>query len=283
MSLTSYRAALLRDGCRHFTQLFTNVKPQKTFLEFFIPDCYILFAMKKKFRSVWKKSWRNFFGAAPIQWLLAFFMFFGIYLVYFTSKKDIRGEELFREYNRKPAIFVFWHGRSMMLSPIVRKCGVRGYALSSRHKDGRMMAKLQRLFGLKAIYGSTGRDGAVSALRQGVRRLNEGYVLALSPDGPKGPLMRLNDGALYYSRMTGAPIIPVCFSCSRPWFQKRWDRYLIATPFSKIICSVGQPIVISKENFDGARETLEKMMIKQLQDMDAEFGLPKIKPGAVKK
>ncbi|MFA7188044.1 MAG: hypothetical protein WC137_01035, partial [Alphaproteobacteria bacterium] len=77
-------------------------------------------------------------------------MFFGIYLVYFTSKKDIRGEATFREYRRKPAIFVFWHGRSMMLSPIVRKHGIRGFALSSRHKDGRMMAKLQRLFGLKA-------------------------------------------------------------------------------------------------------------------------------------
>lgn len=254
----------------------------KTILEIYICYCYILLIMKKV-RSIWKKFWRRFFSAAPVQWLLAFFMFFGIYLVYFTSRKQIRGKKIFHEYNRKPAIFVFWHGRSMMLSPIVRKCGVRGYALSSRHKDGRMMAKLQRLFGLKAIYGSTGRDGAVSALRQGVRRLNEGYVLALSPDGPKGPLMRLNDGALYYARMTGAPIIPVCYSCSRPWFQKRWDRYLIATPFSKIVCNVGKPIFITKDNFDFARQDLENFMIKQLQDTDAEFGLPAIQPGAIKK
>jgi len=237
----------------------------------------------KKIRSFWKKFWRNVFSAAPVQWFLAFFMFFGIYLVYFTSKKDIRGENVFRQYRRKPAIFVFWHGRSMMLSPIVRKHGIRGYALSSRHKDGRLMAKLQRLFGLKAIYGSTGRDGAVSALRQGVRCLNDGYVLALSPDGPKGPLMRLNDGALYYARMTGAPIIPVCYSCSRPWFQHRWDRYLIAEPFSKIICNVGQPIFITKENFDSARQDLETFMIKQLQDTDAEFGLSPIQPGVIKK
>ena len=237
----------------------------------------------RKFRDVWKKFWRKFFAAPPVQWILAGLMFFGIYLVYFTSRKDIRGKEIFREYRRKPAIFVFWHGRSMMLSPIVRKYGIRGFALSSRHKDGRMMAKLQRLFGLRAIYGSTGRDGAVSALRQGVRRLNEGYILALSPDGPKGPLMRLNDGALYYARMTGAPIIPVCFSCSRPWFQKRWDRYLIAKPCSKIICNVGKPVFITKANFDKAEAHLENFMIKQLQDTDAEFGLPKLQPGAVKK
>ena len=237
----------------------------------------------KQFRKIWKKFWRKFLAAPPVQWILAGLMFFGIYLVYFTSKKDIRGEATFREYRRKPAIFVFWHGRSMMLSPIVRKFGIRGFALSSRHKDGRMMAKLQRLFGLKAIFGSTGRDGAVSALREGVRRLNEGNVLALSPDGPKGPLMRLNDGALYYARMTGAPIIPVCFSCSRPWFQSRWDRYLIAKPFSKIICNVGKPIYITKENFNSVRESLEKFMIKQLQDTDAEFGLSPIQPGVIKK
>ncbi|MCL1891987.1 MAG: lysophospholipid acyltransferase family protein [Alphaproteobacteria bacterium] len=236
----------------------------------------------KKFKDVWKRFWKKAFGAAPVQWVLASVMFLGIYLVYFTSRKKINGEQVFLEHRKKPAIFVFWHGRSMMLSPIVRRYGFRGFALSSRHKDGRLMAKLQRLFGLRAIFGSTGRDGAVSALRQGVRRLNEGYILALSPDGPKGPLMRLNDGALYFARMTGAPIIPVCYSSSRPWFQKRWDRYLVAKPFSKIICNVGQPVFITKDNFNSAREDLEKFMIKQLQDTDAEFKLPKIEPGEIK-
>jgi lysophospholipid acyltransferase (LPLAT)-like uncharacterized protein len=238
--------------------------------------------MRKKIREFWKRFWRKFFSAHIVQWVLAVLMFLGIYLVYSTSRKKIRGAEVFREYRRKPAVFVFWHGRSMMLSPIVRRYGIRGFALSSRHKDGRLMAKLQRLFGLRAIFGSTGRDGAVTALRQGIRRLGEGYILALSPDGPKGPLMRLNDGALYYARMTGAPIIPVCYSCSRPWFQKRWDRYLVARPFSRIICNVGRPVFITRDNFNSIRESLEKLMIKQLQDTDAEFGLPKIMPGEIK-
>ncbi|MCL2749046.1 MAG: lysophospholipid acyltransferase family protein [Alphaproteobacteria bacterium] len=233
----------------------------------------------KKLKSLWKKFWRKFFGLHTVQWILASIIFLGIYLVYFTSKKVIHGEKIFRAHRRKPAIFVFWHGRSMMLSPIVRRYGFRGFAIASRHKDGRLMAKIQRLFGLRAIFGSTGREGAVSALREGVRRLNQGYILALSPDGPKGPRMRLNDGVLYFARMTGAPIIPVCFTSSRPWFQKRWDRYLIATPFSKIVCNVGEPIFINKDNFDSMREHLEKFMVKQLHETDAEFGLSKIEPG----
>lgn len=226
-----------------------------------------------------KKFFKKIKGTRIFQWLVAGILFLGIYLVYVTSKIKLKNRRYFIEYRRKPAIFVFWHGRSMMLSPIVRKFGIRGYAISSRHQDGRLMAKLQRLFGLRAIYGSTGRDGAVSALRQGVRRLQQGYTLALSPDGPKGPRMRLNDGAIYFARMTGAPIIPVCFSCSRPWFQKRWDRYLVAKPFSKITCRVGDPVFVNRENFQAVAKTLEDFMIKQLQDLDAVFGLPKIEPG----
>ncbi|GHT58153.1 hypothetical protein FACS18945_3770 [Bacteroidia bacterium] len=144
------------------------------------------------------------------------------------------------------------------------------------------MARLQRLFGLRAIYGSTGRDGAVAALRQGVKRLNQGNVLALSPDGPKGPRMRLNDGCLYFARMSGAPIIPVCYSCSRAWFQKRWDRYLVAVPFSKIICDVGDPIFIDKrakeEDIKAAHDSLETIKIEQQQKLDAAFGVEIIQP-----
>ncbi len=186
--------------------------------------------------------------------------------------------EYFEQYRNKPAVFVFWHGRSMMLSPIIRMRGMRGYAIASRHKDGRMMAKIQRLFGLKAIYGSTS-EGGISVLRQGVRVLRDGrYALCLSPDGPGGPSMRVQDGALYFAKMTGAPIIPVCYSSSRAWIQKRWDRYLLALHFSRIKCVIGKPMFVAPnataEEFERVRKSLEDVMVKQVRDLDAEFNLP---------
>ena len=215
-----------------------------------------------------------------MQWVVAALMAFAIWLVYYTSWKKIEGKNIFRQYRKKPAVFVFWHGRSMMLSPIVRRYGIRGYAVASRHNDGRMMAKLQRLFGLKSIYGSTS-EGGISVLRQGVRILRGGKnIVCLSPDGPGGPSLRVQDGALYFAKMTGAPIIPVCYTANRSLVQNRWDRYLVATPFSKILCNVGEPIFIdskiSKEDFDKARADLEKFMVKQLRDMDAKFDLFKV-------
>ena len=234
----------------------------------------------KKFRKAWKNFWNPILGCGLIQWIVAILMSVPMWTVYFTSRKEYVGLEYFKQYRRKPAIFVFWHGRSMMLSPIIRMRGMHAYAIASRHKDGRMMAKLQRLFGLRAIYGSTS-EGGISVLRQGVRVLRTGkYALCLSPDGPGGPSMRVQDGALYFAKMTGAPIIPVCYSASRAWIQKRWDRYLLALHFSRIKCVVGKPIFIAPnataEEFENVRKNLEKIMVKQVRDLDSEFGLMEV-------
>jgi lysophospholipid acyltransferase (LPLAT)-like uncharacterized protein len=236
----------------------------------------------KTFRKAWKWFWEPALKAPIMQWLVALIMATLIWFVYYTSwkKTNKAGKKIFRQYRKKPAIFVFWHGRSMMLSPIVTRFGINGYAVASRHSDGRMMAKLQRMFGLRPIYGSTS-EGGVSVLRAGVKVLRGGkHMICLSPDGPGGPSLRMQDGALYFAKMTGAPIIPVCYSCNRAWFQERWDRYLVAPPFSRIKCHVADPVFvdskISKEDFEKKRIEIEDIMVKQLRDLDAEFSLFKV-------
>lgn len=233
--------------------------------------------MYQKFRKLWKKFWEPILGLSFFQWILAGLMALAIWFVYFTCRKKITGWEIFKKYRRRPAVFIFWHGRSMMLSPIVCLGGMRAYAVASRHKDGRMMAKLQRLFGLKSIYGSTS-EGGISVLREGVRILRRGdYSMCLSPDGPGGPSLRVQDGALYFAKMTGAPIIPVCYSASHSWFQKRWDRYLVALPFSIITCKIADPVFIdskvSAEEFERLRKKIEDIMVRQVREMDGEFNL----------
>lgn len=230
----------------------------------------------KTFRKIWKKFWNPILSCSLLQWVIAFLFSLPIWFVFLTSRKKFEGLDVFKEYRRKPAVFIFWHGRSMMLSPIICLGGMRAYAVASKHKDGRMMAKLQRLFGLRSIYGSTS-DGGISVLRQGVKVLRKGgFAMCLSPDGPGGPSLRVQEGALYFAKMTGAPIIPVCYSSSRAWFQNRWDRYLVALPFSTITCRVEKPVFIdskiSAEDFEKKRKEIEDLMVKRVHEMDAEFG-----------
>ena len=231
--------------------------------------------MKKSLKKRLKRFFRYLYGWGVIQWFLAIIYCILIWFVYFTSKKDIAGLDILKKYGRKPAIFVFWHGRTMMLSPVIALARIRGYAIADPRKDGRAIAKMEKLFGLKTLYGSSA-NGGVSVLKKGISILNEGkYCLALSPDGPRGPSLRFHDGALYFAKMTGAPIIPVSYSSSRPWFLNRWDRYLLTKPFSIIAGNVGQPIFIDRktktEEFEKIRKSLEDLMIKQAQDLDKRF------------
>ncbi|MBQ4070079.1 MAG: lysophospholipid acyltransferase family protein [Alphaproteobacteria bacterium] len=234
----------------------------------------------KTFRKAWKGFWQPILGLGIFQWIVVVIMAIPIWFSYFTSIKRISNIDVFYKYRKKPAIFVFWHGRSLMLSPIICLGGMQAYAVASRHKDGRMMAKLQRLFGLRAIYGSS-HKGGVSVLREGLRVLNKGdFGICMSPDGPGGPSLRVQDGALYFAKMSGAPIIPVCFSAKRAWFQERWDRYLLALPFNKLTVRVGEPVFVPKkcsaEEFEQIRKNLEDVMVQQVHDMDAEFGHPMV-------
>lgn len=234
--------------------------------------------MEKKRKKFWKHFWRGVFGFAPLQYLIAFIISLPIWFIYLTSRVTIKNYDVFLKYRRKPAIFVFWHGRALMLNPIIRIGRMRSYVIASRHTDGRLMARLERLFGQRAVFGSATKGGA-AVLRESVKVLQSGkYSMCISPDGPSGPSLRMRPGAIYLAQMTGAPIIPVCYSASRARFLNQWDRFMIAMPFSHITCYVGSPIFVkpdlTPEQFEDVRKMVEDVAYQQLRDMDAEWNLP---------
>ncbi len=239
--------------------------------------------MSKTFRKIWKKFWTPILHNPIIQWALAFILASLTWVIFVTSRHKFTNTKSLKQYRNKPVVFVFFHGRCAMLSPVIWLSRISAYCVASRHKDGRMMARLQRIFGMRAIYGSTS-DGAVAVLRAGVRVMREQNVSMCVPvDGPSGPSMHVQDGALYFARMTGAPIVPCCFSCSRPIYMNRWDKFMIPKLFGTISCDIGEPIYIdsklSGDAFESKRAEIEKIMIAQLRKMDAEFNLPIIENG----
>lgn len=237
--------------------------------------------MSKTFRKIWKKFWTPILHNPIIQWTLVIILACITWFIYLTSRHRFTNTKSLKNYRKNPAVFVFFHGRCAMLSPVIRRARIRAYCVASRHRDGRIMANLQRLFGMRAVYGSTS-DGAIAVLRAGVRVMREQNVSMCVPvDGPSGPSMHVQDGALYFARMTGAPIVPCCFSCSRPIYMNRWDKFMIPKLFGTISCRIGEPIYIDSkltgDAFEKKRIEIEEIMIKQLREMDAEFNLPQIK------
>jgi len=120
------------------------------------------------------------------------------------------------------------------------------YAVSSTSRDGELQSRLLLSRGFRLVRGSSGR-GAVKALLESARRLKEGAVLTLTPDGPRGPNRQVQSGSVLLAEKTGSPIVPVGIACRRGRRVASWDRHLIPCPFSRAAIYVGEPISVDLE------------------------------------
>ncbi|GKS59021.1 hypothetical protein YTPLAS18_25480 [Nitrospira sp.] len=125
-----------------------------------------------------------------------------------------RGAEVMDEhYARGQAmIFAFWHSRQLMMPAAYR--GRQIHVLISQHRDGEIIARIIAHFGFRTVRGSTTRGG-MRALRELIRVGRSGADLCVTPDGPKGPAQVAQAGVVELAKVTGLPIVPVTFGCSK--------------------------------------------------------------------
>lgn len=136
-------------------------------------------------------------------------------------------------------ILSFWHGRLLMMPNVAGK-GHRVSVLVSFHADGRLIAEVQKCYNFKVIYGSSSKGG-LSALRQIFRVVKNGEILAITPDGPRGPARKIGGEIIEIAKILDIPIIPVTFACDRFFKVNSWDKLLVPKPFAKGIFIFGEP------------------------------------------
>ena len=154
--------------------------------------------------------------------------------------------EFHREHGEKsqPFIVVFWHSRLLFVGwyfRIYRMC-----AMISRHSDGELAADTFGRLGIKAVRGSTSSGGA-AAFRQLFQMIERGWNAAITPDGPRGPARRLQEGVISMGQISRRPIIPVSFSARHAVRFKSWDRFMVPLPFSRVSMVYGEPILIPRK------------------------------------
>jgi lysophospholipid acyltransferase (LPLAT)-like uncharacterized protein len=142
----------------------------------------------------------------------------------------------------------------------------RGIAiLSSDSKDGERSAATWRWFGIHAVRGTAGEDGAKALVRM-IRAVRAGWDFGITPDGPRGPSGVLKPGVIALARKTGAWIVPVCVAYSSAWRLGTWDALLIPKPFSRVAVRYGTPFQVPDGTGDGS---LEKGLEETLNDLEA--------------
>ncbi len=139
------------------------------------------------------------------------------------------------------AIYVTWHGRTLIPALVLSR---RGWcALISLSRDGEIQNNFFQMLGFQTARGSTGRGGIRGALQM-ARRVKEGGVLVMTPDGPRGPTHKVQLGVILMAEKSGAPIIPVAVSADRRWLMGSWDSYMLPKPFARVCFLTGEPIPI---------------------------------------
>jgi lysophospholipid acyltransferase (LPLAT)-like uncharacterized protein len=165
---------------------------------------------------------------------------------------------------KTPFVLAFWHGRMLCaLHLAYRYRHVRATVMVSRSQDGEFISQVSKCFGVHPIRGSTSRGGS-RAMLQMVRRVQEGYVACVTPDGPRGPRYRVQPGVITVAQKTGAPILPLAYDAEWKKVFQSWDRFVMPLPFSRIVVVYGEPISVP------AHATPDMLQAKQ-QEVEASL------------
>lgn len=144
-------------------------------------------------------------------------------------------------HDGQPVALLLWHGQLLPLLYVMRFQSIA--CLISTHKDGELIAQIARRLGCKLVRGSSSR-GADRALLGLVRTLRDGFTIAVTPDGPRGPYRSFAAGALVAAHRAEAPVVAFGVHASRAWYLGSWDRFMIPKPFARLTIVFDTPRLV---------------------------------------
>ena len=153
--------------------------------------------------------------------------------------------------NQRPLVASFWHSCMIPATYLFRNMGIR--VMSSYSYDGEYMGRIIRRFGFVAVKGSSSRNPVRALL--GLRRaLAEGWTVAFTLDGPRGPRHKVKPGPVALGRSTGLALTTFHAAVDKAWVLNSWDRMMIPMPFSRVLVRVGKLIPVPTEASDADLE-----------------------------
>jgi lysophospholipid acyltransferase (LPLAT)-like uncharacterized protein len=194
-------------------------------------------------------------------------------LVSRTSRYVVRGKEHFEGAwaEGQPVIFAAWHGMTMMgLCYFFRFYGDHRYAaLVPADWRGNTLATWSRLLGMEpypVAHYSTSLSQARGVVHL-VRAIRRGASTFINPDGPDGPPYVVKPGVVYIAQKTGARLLPAAAFTATKYTLKRWDRYSVPLPFSRIALVIGDPVLAPR---DGDPEAIAQTLTEAMHQAAAD-------------
>jgi lysophospholipid acyltransferase (LPLAT)-like uncharacterized protein len=121
--------------------------------------------------------------------------------------------------------------------------------MTSESFDGEYIARIMHKFGFVRVRGSSSR-GAVRALLGMRRELEQGWTVAFTIDGPRGPRYVAKPGPVFLARATGVPMAAFHIALERAWILKTWDGCMVPKPFTRALLRVSRQMPVPPDGDD---------------------------------
>lgn len=177
-----------------------------------------------------------------------------------TSNISVIGDVNF--LSLRNSIIGFWHGESFGLNLLMRKIQDDGRNMKvvvTKDSRGNFIEEMLKKYGIDALRMPDGirMKSFLRKLKDEGRKENNTVGIAL--DGPLGPYREPKKVAFMLSSIGNKPCILVKGDySSKITLNKRWDKYLIPLPFSKVTFTLVNYGIIEKEEL----KDFEKVKIK---------------------
>ncbi len=168
----------------------------------------------------------------------------------------------------RPVLLSFWHNRLFALSYFLyhrlHGGGLDVTLLASQSRDGELVTRVCKRWGLNTVRGSASRGGtaALRGLHRAITRRGSSPIMI--PDGPRGPLYHFKVGVAVLAQTSRAPILPFGVAASKYWTLRSWDRIIVPRPFSRVTIIVGAPQFVerglSSDELEVERQRLEALL-----------------------
>jgi hypothetical protein len=183
--------------------------------------------------------------------------------LYNTNRWDVKGEHHVKDAlsSGKSVIVASWH--DCLLIPFMHLSGQNHYGIAGTHGDAEIISRIGENLGWQILRGSSTERGKevydelLDVLKQ------PGNLVAITPDGPKGPAKIPKAGTIRAAQKTGAVIVPMAGRSTKSWEFTNWDTFLVAMPFGTISAVYGEPLEFQlEESFEDCADRLTHALNK---------------------
>jgi lysophospholipid acyltransferase (LPLAT)-like uncharacterized protein len=207
-----------------------------------------------------------------LRFLGDYFLYYGITALCKSLKIEKENYAVIENLNSKNQNYVlaFWHGTMML--PWYLHGAPNFAALTSKSKDGDLLAKILKKWKYQVVRGSSSTGGDV-ALGVMVDYATNKYSIAITPDGPRGPRQNFKAGAVVTAKKTKIPVVLAGVGFKRKKILSNWDKFEIPYFFTCAKVVYSDPIYVdSNLTYDETSAIISKfdaelnMLQQQAQD-----------------